>query len=117
MKRVIFKNKKDYEKGTKELSLCQKIEDKDCITHIKKSFFYRVVEVSCALGVCEDPQIYIVKNIDSKKKIEQVDLKCVGSFYVTHQRNFLKVNFQHSLNIQIYWKTDIFSPKKSAILT
>ncbi|HNV23606.1 MAG TPA: hypothetical protein PLH56_03790 [Candidatus Omnitrophota bacterium] len=117
MKRVIFKNKKDYEKGTKELSLCQKIEDQDSITHITKRFFYHVTEIKSMVETSEAPQIYIVKNVDSKKKLEQVDLKCVGSFYMTHQRTFLKVNFQHTLNIQIYWKTDIFSPKKSAILT
>ncbi|MBF0522381.1 MAG: hypothetical protein HQL24_04905 [Candidatus Omnitrophica bacterium] len=120
MKRVIFKNKKDFEKGTKELSICQKIEDKDCITHIRKSFFYRVTEVNKLTEepeVPESPEIFITKSIDTKHKLEQVNLKCVGSFFMAHQRMILKVNFQHNLNIQIYWKTDIFSPKKSAILT
>ncbi|MDP8212501.1 MAG: hypothetical protein P9X22_04305 [Candidatus Zapsychrus exili] len=117
MKRVIFRKKKNYEKGTKELSIIQKMEDKECITHVRKGFLYNVSETKKIEGQTDTPQIYITKSFDTKKQIERVNLRCVGDFYMTHNRVVLNVSFQHTLNIQIFWKKNIFSPKKSAILT
>jgi hypothetical protein len=117
MKKVIFKNNKDFENGTKELSIVQKAEDKDCITHIRKTFFYRVSESAQIVEPAEGPQIYITKSVDTKHKLEQVNLRCVGSFHTAQGRRILKVNFQHTLNIQLYWKTHVISPNKSVILT
>ena len=117
MKNIIFKKNIDAEDKTKSLSIIQKFEDKECKTEIQKSFRYAVSSAEInAPQVCE-PQIYIIKSFDSKKKDEMFNFQVVGSFYITHIRLLWKVEFHHTLDIKIHWKEKIFSPKKSEVLT
>ena len=117
MKNIVFKKNIDAEDKTKSLSIIQQFEDKECKTEIQKSFRYAVSSAELnAPQVCE-PQIYITKSIDTKKKVEMFNFQVKGSFYITHIRLLWKVEFHHTLDIKINWKEKIFSPKKSEVLT
>ena len=116
MKRVLLKRNSDQEHGTKRFSILQKNEEKDCSTKVYKSFRYHVSRPEQFEKLSEEPEVFITKNFDTKRGIERFAFMVVGAFYVGHNRQIFKVNFQHTLKIQIRWKTKIFSPKKSEIL-
>ena len=117
MKRVTFQKRYDAENGRKELSIIQKAEEKDCSTEVHKSFVYHVVKIPQMNTQFERPQIDIRKAYHTKKKLEQFRFHVKGSFCLTHEREAVQVNFEHTLEIEILWKNKIFSPKKSEILT
>jgi hypothetical protein len=117
MKRVLVKGRKDIKNGTKSMSIIQRTDEKDNSTCIRKSFYYNVSKTDISTQIAQAPQIYIVKTIDTKKKIEGFNFQVQGSFYMTVDRSILKVEFHHVLNIRIKWKTNNFSPKKSEVLT
>jgi len=117
MKKILFRKLMDIEKGTKAFSITQKNEDKDCITHVRKSFVYQLCECEKVNPEIKPPEIHMRKSLNTKKGLEKCHLEVKGAFFVTSKRLLMKVNFQHSLDIQILWKTKIFSPKKSEVLT
>ena len=117
MKNIIFKKNIDAEDKTKSLSIAQKFEDKECKTEIQKSFRYAVLGAEINAPQACEPQVYITKSFDSKKKVEMFSFQVIGSFYITHNRLLWRVEFHHTLDIKIHWKEKIFSPKKSEVLT
>ena len=117
MKNVIFKRMSDVKRGRKELSICSRSEDQDSKTQVRKSFIYNVARTEDIAPQVVAPEIFIHKEMDTKKKIEKFSFEVKGCFYMSHNRILLKVNFHHTLNIKIIWKKEIFSPKKSAVLT
>jgi len=117
MKTVLLKRNCDPKHGTKRLSILQKIDEKDCATKVYKSFRYHIVKAQKLEEDSPAPQVFVTKNFNTKTGVERFTFNVHGAFYISYKRQFLKVNFQHTLKIQIRWKTKIFSPKKSEILT
>ena len=117
MKNIIFRKSLDPETRTKSLSVQQNTEDKDCKTQVRKSFKYKVTDAQPGQAEATEPQIYIRKKFDTKKQIELFHFQVKGDFCVTHQRMSYSVQFEHSLEIEIHWKSKAFSPKKSVVLT
>lgn len=117
MKEILYKKTNNLEKGIKALAISSKTDNGDSLTEVKKSFSYHVSQVDQASEGNETPQIYITKSFDSKTQTEKFNFQVQGSFIMTQNRFFLKVNFHHTLDIQILWKNKDFSPKKSAVLT
>lgn len=117
MKEILFKKNSDIQKRTKTLSISHINEDKDCKTHVKKSFIYMVSKVEEVEDQIQPPQIFIRKTINNKTREEHFIFEVKGYFFMSHQRFLMKVRFHHTLVIDIFWKDKIFSPKKSAVLT
>jgi len=117
MKKVFFKKLTNPKDRTKTVLINSQSEDDECKTNMRKSFVYKVSQADKVDLSLEAPQVHIRKSFDTKKRIEKFHLKVDGKFYMKHERLTLEVNFQHTLNIAIHWKTKVFSPKKSEILT
>ncbi|HLF17668.1 MAG TPA: hypothetical protein VI749_02095 [Candidatus Omnitrophota bacterium] len=117
MKEVLLKRHCDPKHGMKRLSILQTNEEKECTTKVYKSFRYHVTKTETMEEQVAAPEIFITKNFDTKKGIERFTFTVHGMFYIKYHREILKVNFQHTLKIQIQWQTEIFSPKKSETLT
>ena len=117
MKQVTLNRRSSPEHGTKRFSILQMNEERDCSTRVYKSFRYHLSHLDASEKLSDVPDIYITKNIDTRRRIERFSFTVVGAFYLGSNRQLYKVNFQHTLKIQINWKTKIFSPKKSEILT
>ncbi|MCD4781680.1 MAG: hypothetical protein K8S27_14205 [Candidatus Omnitrophica bacterium] len=117
MKTIQFKRLINQNKRTKLLSVTQCKEDASCITRMRKNFFYNVVIHDDTKLHASKPQIYIKKTYDTKTRSETFSFRVKGFFYMKHKRYVLRVHFRHFLNIHIQWKTKIFSPSKSEILT
>ena len=99
------------------MAISQRFNEKDCATSVRKTFIYHVSQSEAVDNQLGTPQIHIVKDLDTKKRIEKFLFQVKGHFYISHQRLLLKVRFQHTLRIQIKWKAKVFSPKKSEVLT
>ena len=117
MKDIMFRKVCDPGNGTKSISVSSHTEDKESDTLIKKSFLYHVRPAEAVDQTITPPEVYIRKTLDTKQAIETFHFQVVGCFYVTHNRMPMRVDFHHNLNIQIKWKSKVFSPKKSVALT
>lgn len=117
MKDVLFNKSLNLNKRVKELSIKQENEDNLCVTYVNKHFLYYISKFDPREDEVREPQISIVKNIDTKNLVESFNFQVKGSYLITIDRKKYKVFFKHRLNIRIEWKKKIFSPKKSEILT
>ena len=116
MKNILFKKLIDPEKNTKSLLIEQRFEDQECHSYVRKSFYYTAKPTVETQPQVVEPEMYIFKNFDSKKKVEMFSFHVHGNFYVTHQRTLLAISFYHTLDIQIQWKSKLTLPKKPAII-
>lgn|SRR3989338_11689257 len=117
MRNIIYKKKQSLEHRRKIISICENSEDKECKTYIRKSFIYIISKVE-AMGENQNPpEIFIKKRFDTKSLVERFSFRVKGAFYITRERNLFKVDFCHTLRINIIWKSKLFSPKKSVTLT
>lgn len=98
-------------------SIFQKTDDPDCVTTIRKAFRYEVYPGQKEqLSQLEAPQVYIRKVLNTRKSLEKFTFKVRGSFYLTQKESLLRVDFQHTLNIHLAWKSKSLSPQKSELL-
>lgn len=118
MKKICFKRNKDLKKGTKFLHIISRSEDQESLTVVRKGFFYKVSKMNEAEQPVTSPEVFIRKFFDTRQRIEKFSFQVKGTFYMSHDRFLMRVDFHHSLNIKIVWKKKkIFSPKKSEVLT
>ena len=111
MREILVKNMVSLKKRRKTLLVSERSEDKECKTYVKKSFIYLVSPEVRIDNPIPRPDIYIRKCYNSKTRQETFSFRIKGYFYITKDQCFLKVNFCHSLRINILWKAKIFSPK------
>lgn len=117
MKEILYRKRQSLKYRRKLIAIQEHNEDKDCTTHIRKSFAYLVAMASPSDGALTEPQIFIKKYRDSKGQVENFSFRVRGAFYMERDRYMLKVDFCHTLKINIHWKNKVFSPNKSVTLT
>ena len=99
-------------------SILQKTEDLDCVTKVRKAFRYEVFPGQKEdISQLEAPQVHVKKVLNTRKSLEKFTFKVKGSFYLTHAERLLRVDFEHTLNIHLSWKSKHLSPQKSELLT
>ena len=62
------------------------------------------------------PQVHIKKSFDSITQDEKFCLRVKGFFYVNHSRRLMKVDYSHTLRINLHWKVKTSSPKKTVTM-
>jgi len=117
MKDILYKKRQSLKNRHKVISISERSEDKDCKTHVRKSFAYMVSKTEPIDYGDGHPEIYIKKSFNSKTREERFSFKVKGFFFMNQRRSVLKVDFCHTLNIHIAWKKKAFSSNKSATLT
>jgi hypothetical protein len=117
MRNITYKKKESLEHRRKLISICENSEDKECKTYVRKSFIYIVSKAQEAEAMPNPPEVFIKKRFDTKSLVERFSFKVKGSFFINRDGKLLKVDFCHTLRINIIWKSKIFSPKKSVTLT
>lgn len=117
MRTIEYKKRHSLKHHRKVICINEHNEDKDCKTHVHKSFVYVVRTAEDTNTPLKEPHIFIRKRFNSKAKQEHFAFKVKGAFYMSRDRGLFKVDFCHALRIAIDWKDKIFSPKKSANLT
>ena len=111
-RRVWYHNMTSVKNHRKAICLCERAEDTECITYVKKNFIYVLTPKNQDIQTdLPEPDIVIKKAYNSKTKEEKFYFRVKGFFYITKELSVLKVHFCHSLQIKICWKSKIFSPK------
>jgi len=116
MREILFKNMTSLERRKRTLSISERSEDKDCQTHVKKSFIYLISARETIDEVLGAPVIYIRKSRSIKTQQEYFSFRIKGCFYLAKDQSFFKVRFCHCLKIHILWKTKQLSSPKPATL-
>jgi hypothetical protein len=117
MKEILYKKRIDISKRIKTFSIHSQTEDEQCKTRVSKGFAYTVDWAREERLISRPPLVFIRKACDTKKGIETFSFHVKGAFYINHNREFMRVRFYHTLDIEIKWKIKNFSPKKSVSLT
>lgn len=117
MRNITYKKKQSLEHRRKLISISENSEDKECKTYVRKSFIYILTKAEEMAENYNPPEVFIKKRFDTKSLNERFSFRVKGAFYLNKERNLFKVDFCHTLRINIVWKSKIFSPKKSVTLT
>ena len=116
MKNVLHKTRVAFANRIKMTKIIEDMEDKDCLTKVRKTFVY---VLSTAVGepqTLSEPVIKILKSFDTKTRDEKFSFRIKGVVYVNHNRRLIRVDYCHTLRIHLKWKTKVFSPKKSVTM-
>ena len=116
MKNVLHKTRVAFDNRIKMTKIIEDMEDKDCVTKVRKTFVY---VLSPAVGEPQtptEPVIKIQKSFNTKTRDEKFSFRIKGAVYVNHNRRLIKVDYCHALRIHLRWKTKVFSPKKSVTM-
>ena len=117
MRDILYKKRQSLKNHRKMISINEHSEDKECKTHVRKSFIYIVKGVAKVDGAVSQPDIYIKKFFDTKSGREDFSFRVKGAFFMTRGHGIFKIHFCHTLKINITWKNKVFSPNKSVTLT
>ena len=117
MKQLTYKRRHSLKNHRKQFFIHEQNDEKDYKTLIRKSFIYKLTTVETAGEENTRPDIFIRKEINHATKEEKFVFRVKGFFFLKNADSILKVEFAHALKIEIFWKTEIFSPKKSETLT
>ena len=99
----------------KVITLREHAEEKECTTDVRKNFIY----VTTGAESEEEqsiPQVHIKKSFDSVTHDEKFCFRVKGFFYVNQSRRLMKVDYCHTLRINLHWKAKVSSPKKTVTM-
>lgn len=99
----------------KKIIIREKGEDATCVTNVKKSFIFLAQPVATSSDPAA-PVVNIKKSFDSVTRCEKFTFKVRGYFFVNHNRQLVRMNYSHRLDITLRWKSKMLSPKKSVTL-
>ena len=115
MRDILHKTRGVLQGRGKVITLREHAEEKECVTDVRKNFIY----VSSEAQSEEEqsiPQVHVKKSFDSVSHDEKFAFRVKGFFYVNHSRRLMKVDYCHTLRINLHWKTKSSSPKKTVTL-
>lgn len=101
MREIAFKNLTSTAKRRKVISLVEKTEKEGYLISSQKSIVYIVTAATSQMRELYQPEYHICKSYDSKEKIEKFSLRVKGTSYIIQEGSFLRVDFCHSLRIEI----------------
>jgi len=117
MKTILYRKRQSLKNHRKMVSINEQSDEKECKTHVRKSFAYIVSNVTAEKEIIEAPEIHIKKSFDTKRHQEKFSFRVKGAFYIKEHKAIYKVDFCHTLRIELEWKDKTFSPNKSVTLT
>jgi len=99
----------------KVITLREHTDEKECVTDVRKNFIYVAAQ---AQGEERQsiPQVHISKSFDSVCRDEKFSFRVKGFFYVNHARRRMKVDYAHTLRINLHWKIKTSTPKKTVTM-
>ena len=115
MKRVAYKKTELSNNRGRAISIRENDADKESDTRIVKNFVYLVSAADAVPGNLPQPEIRILKKIDTEHRKESFVFKVKGLIYIKKNRFIFKVRYVHSLNVQVVWKTHVLAPDKPVV--
>ena len=92
----------------KVITLREHAEEKECVTDVRKNFIYVATEAQFEEEQSV-PRVHIKKFFDSVSRDEKFSFRVKGFFYVNHNRRLMKVDYCHTLRINLHWKVIVTS--------
>ncbi len=99
----------------KVITLREHAEEKECVTDVRKNFIYLATQAQSEEKQ-SIPQVHIKKSFDSVGRDEKFSFRVKGYFYVNHSRRLMKVDYCHTLRINLHWKSKDSTPKKTVTM-
>ena len=115
MREILHKTEGILQGRGKAITLREHAEEKECVTDVRKNFIYLATNALSEEKQCI-PQVHIKKSFDSASHDEKFCFRVKGYFYVNHSRRLMKVDYCHTLRINLHWKSKTSSPKKSVTM-
>lgn len=115
MRDIIHKTTAVLQGRGKVITLREHAEERECISDVRKNFIYVVTQAQRQ----EDPSIprvHIQKSFDSVSRDEKFSFRVKGFFYVNHTRRLMRVDYCHTLRINLHWKVLVSTPKKTVTM-
>ena len=99
----------------KVITLREHAEENESITDVRKNFIYVVTEAQFE-EKSSSPKVHIRKFFDSVSHDEKFSFRVKGFFYVNQSRGLMRVDYCHTLRINLHWKAKVSSPKKTVTM-
>jgi hypothetical protein len=115
MRDILHKTTAILQGRGKVITLREHAEEKECVTDVRKNFIYLATEAQSEEEQTT-PRVYIKKSFDSVSHDEKFSFRVKGFFYVNHSRRLMKVDYCHTLRINLHWKAKTSSPKKTVTM-
>ena len=115
MRDILHKTEAILHGRGKVITLREHAEEKECITDVRKNFIYLATEAQSEEKQ-SIPRVHIQKSFDSVTQDEKFSFRVKGFFYVNHSRRLMKVDYCHTLKINLHWNAHVSSPKKTVTM-
>jgi hypothetical protein len=115
MRDILHKTEAILQGRGKVVTLREHTEEPECITDVRKNFIYVATEAQSEEEQSA-PRVHIRKFFDSVSHDEKFLFRVKGTFYVNHSRRLMKVGYCHTLRINLHWKAEVSSPKKTVTM-
>jgi hypothetical protein len=99
----------------KVITLREHAEEKECVTDVRKNFIYMASEAPSEEKQ-SIPLVHISKSFDSVRRDEKFTFRVKGFYYINHNRRLIKVNYRHTLTINLHWKIKASILKKTVTM-
>ena len=101
MRDLLYKNLTSLDRGRKIIATSETSDKEGIHSVVHRHFAYIVKQVDNASVERPKPYLYILKEIDSKKKRERFFCKIKGSILAVNKGQILLVTFIHTLKVQL----------------
>jgi len=115
MKSVTYQKSDLSRNRGRAISIRENVADKDSHTRVVKNFVYLVTRVDAVPEQIPQPEIRVLKKIDTERRREGFVFKVKGVIYIKKNRFIFQIAYGHSLNVQILWKTHVLAPDKPVV--
>ncbi|MBF0618613.1 MAG: hypothetical protein HQL19_00415 [Candidatus Omnitrophica bacterium] len=116
MKNVTYKKRSLPENRGRVVSVREALSDQECDSRSMKNYVYILSRADAVPKDIPVPEIHVTKRIMNEGQDEAFFLKVKGIIYTTKGRFIYKVDYCHSLTVQMHWKTHVLSSKDPAAL-
>ncbi len=115
MRDILHKTTAILQGRGKLISLREHTEEKETISDVRKNFIYIASEAETQEEPTT-PRVHIKKSFDSVSRDERFAFRVKGYFYVNHARRVVRIDYCHTLRINLHWKSKTSSPKKTVTM-
>ncbi len=115
MRDILHKTTAVLQGRGKVITLREHTDEKECTTDVRKNFIYVATEAPSEEKQ-SIPRVHIAKSFDSVRRDEKFSFRVKGFFYVNHSRRLMRVDYCHTLRINLHWKIKTSTPKKTVTM-
>jgi len=115
MRDILHKTTSILQGRGKVITLREHAEEEESVTDVRKNFIYITAEAPFEEKQ-SIPQVHIKKSFDSVSHDERFSFRVKGFFYVNQSRRLMKVDYCHTLRINLHWKANVSSSNKTVTM-